>query len=507
MVPLPVGAWPNLWLTDGTAGGTHELTGITGVYAVGIFGGQTSFAPDFTSFNGEVLFRGVDANSQAGLWVTGGAAAGTHELTDISNANANGSFSQSFPAFTILNGEVLFDGMDAAGNFGLWETNGTAVGTNEITGISGAFSGGLFHGLSGPDMVVFNNEVLFDGLDASNQTSLWVTNGTAAGTHELTGISGAYTGSGGLFGASTPLTNLGGPRGPDFTVYSGEVLFNATDAAEQNGLWVTDGTAAGTHEITGISGANAYGVDPSFLTVFKHEVLFNGFDAAGNRGLWVTNGTAASTHELTGIVGASTSGSGFNPTDFTVFKGKVLFDGVDAAGNEGLWVTDGTAAGTHELTGIKGAYSGGLAPSDFTVINNKEVLFDGVDASGNHNLWATNGTVAGTHEVNLTGASSSGLNLNDLTVVSLTDPKNAAVVCLTADAFHFAPDLGNGTNANAGVHSDPVVTNAQAADLAALMTDAHQGAANTVMAYDGHETTHLDQVAQSHLHAANFHLI
>jgi hypothetical protein len=39
------------------------------------------------------------------------------------------------------------------------------------------------------------------------------------------------------------------------------------------------------------------------------------------------------------------------------------------------------------------------------------------------------------------------------------------------------------------------------------MTDAHQGDANTVMAYDGHETTHLDQVAQSHLHAAIVHLV
>jgi hypothetical protein len=57
------------------------------------------------------------------------------------------------------------------------------------------------------------------------------------------------------------------------------------------------------------------------------------------------------------------------------------------------------------------------------------------------------------------------------------------------------------------MHSDPVVANTHTADLAALMTDLHQGLANTVLAYDGHETTHLDQVAQSHLHAANVHLL
>jgi ELWxxDGT repeat protein len=147
-----------------------------------------------------VLFSGLDAAGNRGLWVTNGTAAGTYELTGISNANASGLFSGgSYPAFTILNGEVLFDGIDASGNpvgdtAGLWETNGTAAGTHEITGISGAYSAGIFHGLN-PDLVAFNNEVLFAGLDASNQTNLWVTNGTAAGTYELTGISGAYAGS------------------------------------------------------------------------------------------------------------------------------------------------------------------------------------------------------------------------------------------------------------------------------------------------------------------------
>jgi ELWxxDGT repeat protein len=31
----------------------------------------------------------------------------------------------------------------------------------------------------------------------------------------------------------------------------------------------------------------------------------------------------------------------------------VLFAGFDANGNNGLWVTDGTASGTHELTNVR----------------------------------------------------------------------------------------------------------------------------------------------------------
>jgi hypothetical protein len=41
-----------------------------------------------------------------------------------------------------LNGEVLFDGGDG----GLWVTNGTAPGTYELTGVIGAAPGGLSYG-------------------------------------------------------------------------------------------------------------------------------------------------------------------------------------------------------------------------------------------------------------------------------------------------------------------------------------------------------------------------
>ena len=45
---------------------------------------------------------------------------------------------------------------------------------------------------------------------------------------------------------------------------------------------------------------------------------------------------------------------GVHPFDLTVFNGKALFTGADTAGHLGLWMTDGTAAGTQELTGIAG---------------------------------------------------------------------------------------------------------------------------------------------------------
>ena len=166
---------------------------------------------------------------------------------------------------------------------------------------------------------------------------MWTTDGTGAGTKELTGIAGAN--ACGLLAAAATKTNS-----PDFTLYNGEVLFNGRDnaATPLQSLWTTNGTAAGTHEVTGINGAASTGVNPTDMTVFNGSVLFNGVDTAGHQGLWITNGTGVGTQELT--VGSTASATGIDPTDMTVLNGEVLFNGVDANGLSGLWAWNGTGA-------------------------------------------------------------------------------------------------------------------------------------------------------------------
>src|SRR4051812_33363433 len=106
------------------------------------------------------------------------------------------------------------------------------------------------------------------------------------------------------------------------------------------------------------------------------RALFFGVDAAGNDGLWVTNGSAAATNEIAAFS---------NPGDLVVFnEHEVLF------ATEDLWVTNGTTAGTHEIT-VNGAAFEGINPIDLTVFNN-EVLFSGLNASQQRGLWVTDGT-------------------------------------------------------------------------------------------------------------------
>jgi hypothetical protein len=41
---------------------------------------------------------------------------------------------------------VMFEGTNISDNSGLWETNGTAGGSRELTGIGGAWPKGIFRG-------------------------------------------------------------------------------------------------------------------------------------------------------------------------------------------------------------------------------------------------------------------------------------------------------------------------------------------------------------------------
>ena len=118
------------------------------------------------------------------------------------------------------------------------------------------------------------------------------------------------------------------------------VLFQASADPNTQGLWETNGTAAGTFLVT--NGSFVDGFRPNALslmdiTVFGNQVLFSGRNASGKYGLWTTDATVAGTVELTGIAGAGTGTNvGLNPSDLTVFGAEVLFNGLDnTAGNAG----------------------------------------------------------------------------------------------------------------------------------------------------------------------------
>ncbi len=84
--------------------------------------------------------------------------------------------------------------------------------------------------------------------------------------------------------------------------------------------------------------------------MLPNVVLFEGADSSGHAELWETNGTAAGTFELTGIPGAATTGVGFYPSNLTNYNGEILFGGFDASGRN--WIMgDGRNGRRHARTG------------------------------------------------------------------------------------------------------------------------------------------------------------
>ncbi len=76
--------------------------------------------------------------------------------------------------------------------------------------------------------------------------------------------------------------------------------------------------------------------------------------SSGATGLWMSDGTTSGTFEIGGLKDAGVSGAnataGLTPTNLTVSGGDVYFTALDSNAKYGLWETDGTTAGTHELS-------------------------------------------------------------------------------------------------------------------------------------------------------------
>jgi hypothetical protein len=453
----------NLWVTDGTAAGTSEPTpaGAYHYWLLDVDGG-----PDFTDLDGRILFEGVDASNGYKLWVTDGTSDGTSELpVGLLTPSA------SAPDFTVIGSKALFAGAGPGNRSDLWVTDGTASGTSDLTPAfpteplpsdltvlddKALFSGpdslgrvdengdridglyvtdgtsagtaGLVNASNPIDITSIGGKAVFAGATLTpiiityvvNTPGLFVTDGTSAGTRELT-VSGAY--SGGLFFGMNGEHIYNHTDDPDFTALGSELLFVGVDTSGRRGLWVTDGTSAGTSELT--AGASSGGLfsnlpndqQPEF-TVIGAKAVFLGTDASGNPNLWVTDGTSAGTSELT-VAGADSRGLFFEiDPQFCALGDKVLFVGADPTGRRNLWITDGTSAGTHELV-IAGIPE--LDPRDFAVVGNK-VLFEGVDQSGHNVLWITDGTAAGTSEVAVPGAYTGGSGLTPTDITAILPP-------------------------------------------------------------------------------------
>ena len=381
------GAGIELWVTDGTGPGTILVKDIN----PGVAGANPS---GMTAIGTKVYFAADNGVNGHELWVTDGTTAGTLMLKDIDTTFA-GTFARggSPSGFVAAGSSVFFTATTFASGRELWVTDGTAAGTH-ITKEIGA---GNIDGNIQSALVSFNNKVYFTAADSGAATKgleLWVSDGTSGGTTIVKDINTTVEGSG---------TSSSNPA--DLVVANGKLFFRAQSTGSGSEVYVSDGTAPGTVAVTSTFG------NLGTLVAAGNNVFFRGQGASGDE-LYVTSGSTATLLDIfPGVTGSNAAQSGM-----VAFGTRVLFSAQSSAtsGFE-LWISDGgpVGSGTFMLKEINSIANQSSNPQNFTVVGSKAYFIanDGVNGS---ELWVTDGTSGGTQLVRNIGPGSTGGSIQPL---------------------------------------------------------------------------------------------
>ena len=382
------------WITDGTVAGTHKLN-----LPVSVVPETLVLADD-----GSIMFMATGSASEWQVWKTDGSENGA--LQQFAVGNGTGGFSLLFKTAT-SDGLIFFEAGSGAGAGKIWQTDGTQVGTFALAAsadvtirdLKGSFGNGVvFEGFTFPNPLglYFVDSSLTEPLDlvsGSGVTNVLASAFIGIGPQMILGdLFSSDTGGGlGIANATSPFTLVKeiafGTQSSfpgRFVVTDNDVIFN-----DLSGLAKTNGTASGT--------------------VLLNQPTKN-FVALPNGWLFAENGQSQAGVLLTRAPGASewkqfedvAPRAGAFHTKFLATVGNQLYylAGLTATSTS-LWVTDGTAAGTHAiLDGLQSIRDVTAAAS----FGEHALLFERSPFGHNRELWITDGTEGGTRRLLNLGA-------------------------------------------------------------------------------------------------------
>jgi len=336
-----------------------------------------------------IVFAGLDAGGKRGLWISNGSPGGTFEL-NVVGASAAVSIRR------ILRNSATMSCSPHRCGGPRWPLE---HGTARPRAHSRSIRRMRWRAAEPEDFLSFNGKLLFDGTDAAGHVGLWQTDGTAAGTTEIAVANALRSGS------HRPISRNSTARrfSPDTTRWdqrSVEDRRHLRRHSRARRQWRSRDRPCAERSRSAQRQA--------LLQRHRPERQFRPVVDDGRRPARSSSSAAQAPKSpcWTRMTTPPSSTASIRAS-WTVFNGKLFFDAADPGGHNNLWVSDGTAAGTHEVAGRVG-YIYGLVPTDFHQIGN-ELMFAGNDFAGHRGLWDRR-DLRGHDRAERAGAGASGLD-------------------------------------------------------------------------------------------------
>ena len=367
-----------LWSSDGSEVGTTlvkdiMLGGGSSIPPPDIYHPRYSWESDYNYslhiFQNRLYFWAADAQG-LGLWTSDGTEIGTVKIKNLlpyPYCFGVGSYcyygQDHFNEFITVNDKLYFMANDDIHGLELWSSDGTEVGTILVKDIAPGL-----RNIYNYDLTAANNQLYFHvgadlQLGSRRDLGLWVSDGTDAGTTPVEDTSLAFPGA---------------------IVLNNKRYFAATDSIHGTELWVTDGTEAGTIMVKDIL-PGTESSSPHGFTILNNQLCFwVGYQ------LWRTDGTEAGTTLIKDILPQNNNTltpSFYDINHFITFNNKLYFWDTFA---QRLWISDGTEIGTVAISDISEGSS-----NSFIIFNNK-LYFSVTDSTHGEELWVSDGTETGT---------------------------------------------------------------------------------------------------------------
>jgi len=440
-----------LWVTDGTPEGTHRAAGHVAGSGAGFLGGLTYFGAGYLK------------HPATELWSTDGSAGAARRVAVLRRFVPG-----SYPRFQSFLDGALLELYEPGEPFRLWKSDGTPEGTAPLAGFpqdaSRSFSGFLPRVGSLQFFEVYHQP---GGPESPFSTELWRSDGSSRGTWRLTELDpdeyiepviawagkllflvgnsescSMWSSDGTVPGTRRLLGQPPGVRCPTALADLGSrFLFVARVKAGRRFIpqvFVSDGTPAGTRQISAIQGAREpllydqpvvidgtvyfrisgpFDYEPeiwqtdgasrtrrvSLLTAaadlyaFQGSLYFTALLPESGRGLFrISPGSGPPV--LLAKISSFSDGAFFSlPARFSPAGDRLLFAAEDAEHGAEIWITDGTPAGTRRLRDLQPG-PGSSYPQELVSAGDR-VFFSADDGAHGRELWESDGTAEGTRIV------------------------------------------------------------------------------------------------------------